>query len=52
MSDVLFEVRDLKWYFRSGKRTVKALDGVSFDLHRGKLLSLVGESGCDKTTCA
>ena len=52
MSDVLFEVRDLKRYFRSGKRTVKALDGVSFDLHRGETLSLVGESGCGKTTCA
>ena len=52
MSDVLFEVRDLKRYFKSGKQIVKALDGVSFDLHRGETLSLVGESGCGKTTCA
>ena len=52
MSDVLFDVRDLKRYFKSGKRTVKALDGVSFDLHQGETLSLVGESGCGKTTCA
>ncbi|MBD5151510.1 MAG: ATP-binding cassette domain-containing protein [Oscillibacter sp.] len=52
MSDALFEVWNLKRYFRSGKRTVKALDGVSFDLHCGETLSLVGESGCGKTTCA
>ena len=52
MAEVLFEVRDLKRHFPSGKRTVKALDGVSFDLRRGETLSLVGESGCGKTTCA
>ena len=52
MNDNLFEVRDLKRFFPSGKRTVKALDGVSFALHRGETLSLVGESGCGKTTCA
>ena len=52
MADVLFEVRDLKRWFRSGKKTVKALYGVSFDLHRGETLSIVGESGCGKTTCA
>ena len=52
MADVLFEVRGLKRYFKSGKRTVKALDGVSFALCKGETLSLVGESGCGKTTCA
>ncbi|MDE5991625.1 MAG: ABC transporter ATP-binding protein [Oscillospiraceae bacterium] len=52
MSDVLFEVKDLKRYFKSGKRFVKALDGVSFELRKGETLSLVGESGCGKTTCA
>lgn len=52
MSDILFEVKDLKRYFKSGKRFVKALDGVSFELRKGETLSLVGESGCGKTTCA
>ena len=38
--------------FRKQIGTVKAVDGVSFDLHRGETLGLVGESGCGKTTCA
>ncbi|HXE52899.1 MAG TPA: oligopeptide/dipeptide ABC transporter ATP-binding protein [Tepidisphaeraceae bacterium] len=53
----LLEVRDLKTWFpiRRGilSRTVghvKAVDGVSFDIHAGKTLGLVGESGCGKTT--
>ena len=57
MSEVLLEVRDLVKHFpvgagflgRSGG-TVRAVDGVSFSLHRGETLGLVGESGCGKTT--
>ena len=54
---VLLEVRDLKVYFPTRKgifrRTVgyvKAVDGVSFELRKGRTLALVGESGCGKTT--
>jgi oligopeptide/dipeptide ABC transporter ATP-binding protein len=56
-SEVLLEVRDLKTHFpvRRGLlgRTVgyvRAVDGISFGLRRGKTLGLVGESGCGKTT--
>ncbi len=53
----LLKVEDLKVHFpiRKGilQRTVghvKAVDGISFELHRGRTLGLVGESGCGKTT--
>ena len=56
---VLLEVRDLKKHFaiRRGLLSrvvgqVRAVDGVSFELHRGETLGLVGESGCGKTTMA
>ena len=56
---VLLDVRGLKKYFpiRRGilQKTigqVKAVDDVTFFLHRGETLSLVGESGCGKTTTA
>jgi len=55
--DVILDVRDLKTYFpvRRGVFSrvhawVKAVDGVSFRVRRGKTLGLVGESGCGKTT--
>ncbi|MGC4082535.1 MAG: dipeptide ABC transporter ATP-binding protein [Vicinamibacterales bacterium] len=53
----LLEVRDLTKHFpiRKGLFSrvvghVKALDGISFDVHAGEVLGLVGESGCGKTT--
>ena len=48
---VLFEVKDLCKYFpASHKRSVKAVDRVTQNIYKGETLSLVGESGCGKTT--
>lgn len=52
MPETLFSIRGLSKHFPAGKRkTLKALDGVSFDICKGETFSLVGESGCGKTTC-
>lgn len=49
-NDILLDVRDLKLHFRTRKGPVQAVDGVSFQLQRGKTLAVVGESGCGKTS--
>ena len=48
----VLEVRDLVTYFFLRRGVVKAVDGVSFDLKRGEVLGLVGESGCGKSLTA
>ncbi len=49
---VILDVSHLKKYFELGRgRTLKAVDDVSFQIHEGETLGLVGESGCGKTTC-
>ena len=49
-NDVLLRVEHLSQYFRVGKRDFKAVDDVSFDIKKGEVFGLVGESGCGKTT--
>ena len=53
MSDApILEVRNLHTHFFLNRGVVKAVDGVSFTLHRGEVLGLVGESGCGKSLTA
>lgn len=52
MDDNLLVVEGLKKYFPSGKRQVKAVDGVTFSLKKGTTLGIVGESGSGKSTIA
>ncbi len=45
----LLRVEDLKAYFFMDEGTVKAVDGVSFDVYPGQVVGIVGESGCGKS---
>lgn len=50
MSDALIQVRNLTRYFRASAGILHAVDGISFDIPRGRTIGIVGESGCGKST--
>ncbi len=49
-NNTLLEVSHLSQYFKFGHHTLKAVNDVSFDIKKGEVFGLVGESGCGKTT--
>ncbi len=48
--EVLLSVQHLEQFFKMGKNVNKAVNDVSFDIYKGEVFGLVGESGCGKTT--
>ncbi len=50
--ELLLEVEDLRTYFPLREGTVKAVDGATFNIHRGQTVGVVGESGCGKSVTA
>ncbi|WP_331774385.1 ABC transporter ATP-binding protein [Sulfurospirillum sp. 1612] len=58
MSDILFEVKNLKKHYEISQglfkapNIVKAVNNISFNVKKGEILSIVGESGCGKSTTA
>lgn len=49
-NEVLLKVDHLCQYFKMGRSELKAVDDVSFEIKKGEVFGLVGESGCGKTT--
>ncbi len=49
MTDALLEVRDLRTHFDTDRGLFRAVDGISFDVPKGRTVGLVGESGCGKS---
>jgi oligopeptide/dipeptide ABC transporter ATP-binding protein len=52
MSEKVLEVKDLVVEFRTDRGTVKAVNGVNFDVYKGKTIGIVGESGSGKSVTA
>ena len=49
MSSVILKVQDLRTHFFMGQEVLRAVDGISYDVHEGETTILLGESGCGKT---
>jgi oligopeptide/dipeptide ABC transporter ATP-binding protein len=53
MSEIILEVKNLRTHFKvAGNRVAKAVDGISYHVHKGETVALVGESGCGKSVSA
>lgn len=51
-NQVILDVKDLTTYFHTEEGVVQAVEGVSFRIHKGEVLGLVGETGCGKSVTA
>ncbi|RME64140.1 MAG: ATP-binding cassette domain-containing protein, partial [Caldilineae bacterium] len=51
-NEIILEVKNLHTQFFTESGVIRALDGVDFSVKRGKVLGLVGESGCGKSVTA
>ncbi len=51
-SEFSLELMEVKKYYKSNRKSLKAVDGVSLKINSGEIVGLVGESGCGKTTIA
>ena len=47
---VLLSVQHLEQFFKMGRKQLRAVNDISFDIYKGEVFGLVGESGCGKTT--
>ena len=52
LKDIVLEVEGLKTYFYTEEGVVRALENISFEIKKGEVLGLVGETGCGKTVTA
>jgi peptide/nickel transport system ATP-binding protein len=46
----MLKLKDLRAYYQTPRGTVKAVDGVTFDIRENEILGIAGESGCGKST--
>lgn len=51
-NDLILQVKNLRTFFKLDEGTLKAVDGVSFNLYQNRVLGVVGESGCGKSVTA
>ena len=52
MNEIVLSVKGLRTYFDTDEGLVRAVDDISFDIRKGEIFSLVGESGCGKSMTA
>jgi ABC-2 type transport system ATP-binding protein len=50
MQKILLKINDLKKYYKGNKQTIKALDGITFNIFEGEIIGLLGVNGAGKTT--